>query len=208
MLFRSDPLRFDAIVGGSTKRVLTHKGIEYEGLFYNSPDMLTLRQQLGNGIEVEVRFNRSNLGSVIVLHPERGTPFRVPCLRSDYAEGLTQWQHDVCKRYTRETRRKNANPDEWRDSLLEISDLVADEMKLGRRKGASRDRVGRWAEGKQLPSQAAPSVASVPESRTPFMDAHAARLQSVTPAVAPASTPAPIQSVVRSEEHTSELQSH
>lgn len=144
-----DPLRLDAILGGTASRVLSHKGIECAGLLYNSPELTALRQQLGDRMQVDVRINRSDLGSVIVLHPDRGTPYRVPCLRPDYASGLTEWQHNVCKRYTRDVRKSDPTVDDWLDSLYEISDIVAKEMKLGKRKGVTRERIARWSEGKQ-----------------------------------------------------------
>lgn len=144
-----DPLRFDAILGGTESRVLSHKGIEFAGLLYNSPDLTALRQHLGARLQVDVRIDRSDLGSVIVLHPERGTPYRVPCLRQDYAAGLTEWQHNVCKRYARDIRKSNPTVDDWLDALIEISDIVCNEMKLGKRKGVTRERIARWSEGKQ-----------------------------------------------------------
>lgn len=144
-----DPLRFDTIVAGAERRLLSHKGIEFSSLQYNSPEMTDLRRQFGERFDVDVRVDRSNLGSVIVLHPERGTPYRVPCLRPDYAEGLTEWQHKVCKRYSREQHHAEGDVDAWLDSLLEISDIVQKEMKIGKRTGTSRERVARWSEGKQ-----------------------------------------------------------
>jgi putative transposase len=145
----ADPLRFDAIVGGSESRRLTHKGIEYAGLVYNSPEMRDLRQHLGDNLNVEIRIDRSNLGSVIVIHPERDTPYRVPCLSEDYAEGLTEWQHKVCKRYAREKLQAEGNADDWLDSLLEIEEIVQAEMKLGKRKGVARERISRWHTGRK-----------------------------------------------------------
>lgn len=47
--------------------------------------MTELRRLLGDRLDVEIRFDPSNLGSLIVLHPERKTPYRVPCLRPDYS---------------------------------------------------------------------------------------------------------------------------
>jgi putative transposase len=149
----ADPLRFDAIMGGSEKRVLSHKGIEYAGLVYNSPEMGDLRRLLGDRINVDVRINRSNLGSVIVLHPERGTPIRVPCLHQEYAEGLTEWQHGICKKYARSRLNTDGDPDAWLDALLEISDLVRKELKMGKRRGPTRERMARFAEGKQAFAQ-------------------------------------------------------
>jgi putative transposase len=149
----SDPLRFDAIVGGSEMRVLSHKGIEFAGLVYNSPEMGDLRRHLGDRINVDVRVNRSNLGSVIVLHPERGTPMRVPCLQKEYAEGLTEWQHSVCKRYARQRLNSEGDADAWLDALLEISEMVRTELNMGKRRGVTRERMARWSEGKQVIAQ-------------------------------------------------------
>ena len=146
----ADPVRFDAIMGGSEKRVLSHKGIEFAGLVYNSPEMGDLRRQLGDRIDVDVRVNRSNLGSVIVLHPERGTPLRVPCLHKEYAEGLTEWQHSICKRYARKRFNSEGDVDAWLDSLLEICDMVRQELNMGKRRGVTRERMARWSEGKQV----------------------------------------------------------
>ena len=149
----SDPMRFDAIVGGSEKRVLSHKGIEFAGLVYNSPELGDLRRLLGDRINVDVRVNRSDLGSVIVLHPERSTPIRVPCLHREYAKGLTEWQHSVCKRYARQRLNSEGDADAWLDALLEISEMVRNELNMGKRRGVTRERMARWSEGKQLIAQ-------------------------------------------------------
>lgn len=183
-----NPLRFDAILGGVENRVLTHKGIEFAGLVYNSPEMTELRRQLGDKLDVEIRVDRSNLGSIIVLHPERKTPYRVRCLRPDYAEGLTEWQHKVCKRYAREKYNAENDVDAWLDALLEISEIVSKELKLGKRKGASRERMARWREGKQDASRA-------PESEVQAMPAEAATaaVSDAEPATALPPPQAPIQ---------------
>lgn len=138
-----DPMRFDAILGGAAQRVLTHKGIEFAGLSYNSPDLANFRRTYGARLNVEIRYDRSDLGSIIVLHPESRMPYRVPCLRPDYAQGLTEWQHEVCKRYARRLGRGN-DVDAWVDALLVISELVSKELKLGRKKSRGGDRLARW----------------------------------------------------------------
>jgi putative transposase len=142
------PIQFDAILGGVEHRKLTHKGIEFNGLFYNSPDLTNIRRQLGDSLDVEIRFDRSNLGSIIVLHPGHKTPHRVPCLRPDYAEGLTEWQHKICKRFTRERYRAGNDVDAWLDALLEICNLVGKDLNLGKRGVTTKERVARWNQGK------------------------------------------------------------
>lgn len=180
-----DPLRFDAILGGVAQRVLTHKGIEYAGLPYNSPEMAELRRQLGDRLDVEIRVDRSDLGSIIVLHPESKAPYRVPCLRQDYAAGLTEWQHRICKCHVRERKGADGDVDAWLDSLLEISDYVRSTLRLGRRTGASRGRSGRWLEGKN--KAPAPPPVSCAQSNAEAENQHNA---AATPALpSPAAGP-------------------
>ena len=145
----TNPTRFDAIVGGATRRVLSHKGIEFAGLRYNSPEMGDLRRTYGDRLEVDVRIDRSNLGQVVVLHPERKTPYSVPCLRPDYASGLTEWQHNVCKQHAKRQNRSTAEVDAWLDALLEIREIVQRELKQGKRKGTTRERIARWTAADQ-----------------------------------------------------------
>jgi len=59
-----DPERIDAILGRREQRVLTHKGIEFEGLLYNSPEMTTLRMQLGEKLDVEICVDDGNIGKL------------------------------------------------------------------------------------------------------------------------------------------------
>jgi len=173
------PLRFDAIVGGRAERRLSHKGIEYDGLLYNSHELGELRRQLGDVLDVQIRFDRSNLGSIIVLHPERGTPYKVPCLRLDYAEGLTEWQHKVCKRYASNKLQEAGDADDWLDALLEIADIVEREVQTGKRKGKTRERIARWTEGRA-------AMAGVEQPATPRVVAavsEPAPVARTTPAV-------------------------
>ncbi|MCA6218568.1 transposase [Ideonella sp. B7] len=185
----ADPLRFEAIVAGSDKRILSHKGIEYSNLLYNSPEMGELRRIYGDRIEVEIRFNRSNYGSVIVLHPERKTPIRVPCLRPDYAEGLTEWQHKICRRYARE-HGSGDDPDAYLDAFHAISKLVRADLKVGKAKGVSRERMARWKGGKQG-DEANDLPQHQPEAQPPSLGDQLAPLVTGKASPTPAPSPAP-----------------
>jgi putative transposase len=57
----------DAIMGRIHRRVLTHKGIEFEGLFYNSPELNDLRIKGGSNIEVEIRVDENDIGAIYVM---------------------------------------------------------------------------------------------------------------------------------------------
>lgn len=154
-----DPVRFDAIVGGRAERRLSHKGIEYDGLRYNCEELGELRRDLGDVLDVQIRFDRSNLGSIIVLHPKYGSPYSVPCLRPDYAEGLTEWQHKVCKNYASKKLQEPGDVEDWLDALLEISEIVEREVLTRKRKGKTRERIARWSEGRAATTKAVPPPA-------------------------------------------------
>lgn len=90
-----DMVQIDAILGHSENRVLTRKGIELYGLFYDSPDLIALRMQIGCKSYVEIRVNETNLGHIIVLSLDNTRALNVPALDFDYANGLSILEHRV-----------------------------------------------------------------------------------------------------------------
>lgn len=133
-------------------RRLTHKGIEFDCLFYNSPDLARIREFHGAEINVEVRVADDDVGSIVVVAPGGKQLVRVPALERDYAEGTTRWQHKVCKRYKRRIQ-----DDESRDISLfvareKIRELISKDMRLTKRD--SRKRQARFTEA---PEAAGPS---------------------------------------------------
>jgi len=79
-----DPAQLDAILGRRAPRVLSHKGIELEGLFYNSPELTTLRRELGERLDVEICINDGDIGSITVLSPDKKRMFVAPALALSY----------------------------------------------------------------------------------------------------------------------------
>lgn len=89
---------FDAIVSKSASRVLTHKGIEFECLFYNSPELANLRRRYGETLEVDIRYNDEDIGSIFVVY-QNVPPIKVRALKYAYAKGLSKWQHKLFRDY-------------------------------------------------------------------------------------------------------------
>lgn len=146
-------LATDSAFSRKVDRRLTHKGIEFDCLFYNSPDLRRLREQHGSEIDVEARVADDDLGAIVVIAPDGRQLIRVPALDQAYANGLTRWQHTVCKRYQRRLW-----DDESRDISLfaakeRIRALIREDMKLLKR--GSRKRQGRFMEGSECASQPA-----------------------------------------------------
>ena len=141
ILLPDDPARLDAILGRSEVRCLSHKGIELDGLFYNSPELTGLRRKLGEKIDVEVRVDAADIGKIIVLSPDQREMYTVSALRSDYATGLSAWQHRVCKRYAAREL-SEYSPTAWLEAKERIAEMI--DAEFLHKKQKTRARVARY----------------------------------------------------------------
>lgn len=156
------PERLDAILGRREQRVLTHKGIELEGLLYNSPELTSLRMQLGEKLDVEICVDDGDIGKVVVLSPDKTRMFVVPALAQAYAKGLTAWQHKICRRYAAKEMSKHDSTG-WLLAKERIAEMIRAEMALKKSRKRTNSRVARYTEGSpKLAAFAAPApVAAV-----------------------------------------------
>lgn len=176
----TDPDRLDAILGRSETRMLTHKGIELNGLLYNSPELTALRRRLGDRLEVEIRIDSTDIGAIIVLPPDQGQLIRAQAIAADYACGLSEWQHKVIRRHAaRQSGRSDFQG--WVEAKREIAEIV--ERELMHRKSKSRKRIARY--------QGTPGLAAPPQA-TASPITFSARSEPVAPPSAP---PAPDSAV-------------
>lgn len=137
ILLPDDPARLDAILGRIDTRKLTHKGIELEGMQYNSPELADLRRRLGDRFDVEIRIDDADLGKIIVLSPNKKEMFEARCLSFEYANGLSLWQHKVCKRFAA-TNLAKSNPMAWLEAKATIAKIIDEELAHKRRRSAKR----------------------------------------------------------------------
>lgn len=145
-----DPARLDVILGRIETRTLTHKGIELDGLLYNSPELVTLRQRLGERLKVELRIDDTDLGHITVFSPDKKQTFKARAAAFNYAQGLTRWQHRIFKRYAAD-RLSQYDCAGWIEAKETISRLVQDELIVGKQR--TRARVARFInEGKGMPA--------------------------------------------------------
>jgi putative transposase len=136
-----DPVRLDAILGASEVRTLTHKGIELYGLFYNSPQLADLRRNCSENVEVDIRVDPTDLGKIVVVPPGKDEMYSVPALRMDYANGLSLWQHKVCKRFAAQ-QLERVSTDSWLEAKERISELVNSDF--ARKKVKTRAKMARY----------------------------------------------------------------
>lgn len=148
-----DPLNLGFVLGRSEERVLSHKGIELYGLYYNSPELKALRQKHGEKFGVEVRVDTSNLGYIGVLSPEKGETFKATALKFEYANGLSEWQHRVCKRFAAQEMNLY-NPEGWLEAKARIRELIENEFM--QKKQRTRTRIARYKNKDVLPEHPAP----------------------------------------------------
>ncbi|MEX3669393.1 DDE-type integrase/transposase/recombinase [Paraburkholderia phenoliruptrix] len=100
-------------LGESKKRVLTKNGIEVNSLQYASPALENLRRRCGD-IEVTVRGDPDNLGTIFVLDEEARQYVEAKCTLPEYAEGITAEQHSWMLRKAR----KDYTTSPFRHALL------------------------------------------------------------------------------------------
>lgn len=150
--------QLDVVMGRVESRTLTHKGIEFEGLFYNSPELTELRRKEGANLMVEIRVNESDIGSIYVLSPKTSKAYSVPALNHDYACGISLWQHKVIKNYHRQQFDTNYGVDGWLQAKNEISRLIDESLKLKRTR--THKRIARYRETPEQMSPKGPIVGS------------------------------------------------
>jgi putative transposase len=207
LAFMTEPERVDALIGTPLSRSLDHSGVVYKRLWYNNPELVEMRRELGDeAATVDIRVNLSDLGHLVVLHPVTNAPIRVRCLQFEYADGLTDWQHSLCKKYAFD-HELDDDPDAWLDSLLEIHEQVIGESERWSKKMPTGMRVGRWKQAQakkkakeekharaagQLPVDSAPAsdagvqaVSPLPAERPRKPKGAAAKPKVATPEVAP-----------------------
>jgi len=153
-----DPARLDAILGRSERRSLSHKGIELNGLFYNSSELTELRRRLGDKLDVEIRVDASDIGQIIVFSPDGRQMFSVSALNSEYAAGLSEWQHRICKRLAGKEQLQHSPEEGWLAAKTRIAELIEAEFMY--KKQRSRTRIARYkGDAELLRGDAAESTA-------------------------------------------------
>lgn len=165
ILLPDDPAELDAILGRSEERCLTHKGIELNGLQYNSPELTDLRRQLGDTLVVHLRIDDADLGQIIVLSPDKKRMFKVPSITPNYANGLSAWQHRVCKKFAAREMEKY-DPTSWLEAKLAISKLIDEEF-MNKKQG-SRTKIARFMTGQTLPQSTSELTDNSCEQKSTF----------------------------------------
>lgn len=96
------------LVGATDKRVITKRGIEFSGLYYNSPELAKLRSNYEKEDlrrksgkqqreKANIKYDPTDLSKIYVFDPNDNQFITVQAVNQEYTKGLTLWQHKVIK---------------------------------------------------------------------------------------------------------------
>ena len=119
-------------------------------MFYSSPELNELRIKEGSNLEVEIRVDENDIGSIYVVWPKTNSTYRVPARDIEYAKGISLWQHSIFKKWQKDRDPFNRNPYGWLKAQEEIQRRIEEDLHLKRRR--TRMRVARFKEASEKTS--------------------------------------------------------
>ncbi len=153
----ADPKLLDAIGGKAMFRSLSHKGIEYDCLYYNSPELSQLRLKYGDKQEVEIRVNPEDIGQIHVISLQDKSVMVVPAIAKEYAKGMSEWQHKICKKYAATQLHKYDDPTVWLEAKEKIRELFGTERRWKKSVERSNRAADKRAKQKEKAAKSSPS---------------------------------------------------
>ncbi len=133
----------DVMLGMIEKRVISKSGIELHGLFYNDESLALLRRRRKEEGKVTVKFDPGDLSMIHVFDEDSNTFIPVPAQAVTYSEGLTLWQHNVIRRYTRNYIDENCDIISLALAKEEIQRMVENAWNSSKKNG-TRQKAARW----------------------------------------------------------------
>lgn len=140
---------FDLICAKEYKRKLSHEGILFKHLFYNSEALRTMRILYGNRAKVNIRVNTENLEKIWVHDPDSDTFIEVPCIDEDYVKNLSLFQHTMILKERRAqaimSGEEEQNLAEAKEKLRQSIQALSKEKKIKKRSQVAR--IGKIPKG-------------------------------------------------------------
>ena len=141
------------LVGAMEKRVISRKGVELYGLYYNSPELARLRSHYEpednrrkDGKrpreKATIKYDPTDLSTIYVLDPTTHEFLEVPAVNQEYTQGLTLWQHRVIKNLAASSA-KRVDLVALALAKQQIQAIVDREWQQSHR-GKSRQSMARW----------------------------------------------------------------
>lgn len=141
------------LLGRIEKRVISRRGIEFEGLYYNSPELVRLRSYFekedkrktsGKQLteKATIKVDPLDLAHIYVFDPVSENFIVIPAVSYEYTQGLTLWQHKVIKNVAA-TEYKKVDIVALALAKKKIQEIVEREWLLTK-KGKTRTAMARW----------------------------------------------------------------
>ena len=153
--------KLELILTSEDERVLTEKGIEFKGLFYNSSELGIIRRFKRPSNKVKFRFDKENMSFIWVFDEFNGNYLKVYCIDADYADGLSLRQH----MQIRQEAREHGKSDQDTKSLMHSKELFRKKIEkkschklLRERKKAARDNSDSLKSNNLIPTEYASFV--------------------------------------------------
>jgi putative transposase len=94
------------LIGSITSRKITRRGVEFEGLYYNSYELARLRSSKGASEKTIVKYDPTDISRIYVFDSNTHKFLEVPALGQEYTQNLSLWQHQVVKQLARQSADK------------------------------------------------------------------------------------------------------
>ena len=106
---------------------ITKSGIKIKYIIYDNEDLLNYRILHGLS-KVLVKYDRNDLGSILVFDKFKDIYFSVPAINESYAKGLSLYQHNLIKRFARKFLTDNINHEALAQAKMQINQIIEKEV--------------------------------------------------------------------------------
>ncbi len=130
------------LIGNRTSRLLTRRGIEFEGLIYNSWELAQLRSSMKKSEKSLIKYDPTDISKIFVFNSNTNQFLEVKALSQEYTSGLSLWQHKVIKQLARIEAEK-VDIVALALAKEKIQKIVEREWKTSK-KGKTRTDMARW----------------------------------------------------------------
>jgi len=140
----------NVILGRVDYRTISAKGVEFEGILYNSSELIRLRTRPHTGEKIKIKYDPSNLNYIYVFDEEVKGFITVSSTNPQYTSDLSIWQHKVCKRFCRQEY-GSVDIIKLAQARVRISNIVNEGFLKSKTK--TRQKISRWSRIGILPTE-------------------------------------------------------
>lgn len=128
------------LIGNITTRKITRRGVEFEGLIYNSWELSRFCSSESG--KTTVKYDPTDLSQVYVFDKTTQQFLSIPALSQEYTKGLSLWQNKVIKQLARQEAEK-VDIVALALAKEKIQKIVEQEW-MSSKKGKTRTAMARW----------------------------------------------------------------